>query len=245
MTPQSIAEIPNSAGFLILMANKCALRRFLPVDTYPSLFNTPEGKELRPGPQKGAPSRSGARCLPVLGRKNHRPKLGVGLVELEGHSEIIFGGIVHTDHATVLLHAILRVDEQHRLAHMQFHFHLHQSAVGIYNLRQSFDLLAFPCGVFGRHSEAHAKHHAFAAAAVYRIGRSSHDLRSFFSCLALGGRTSQERLIKLPRDRLKLTIQLSNWNLTLDRDAEFPGGARMFRTWHPSKRKAIMLEGKY
>ena len=112
MTPQSIAEIPKSADFLILMVSKRALGRFLQWTPIPSCLTPFKGKSCAHTPiQQVATGLSDDRGLPILRREHHRPKLGIGFVELKGHGEIIFGGIVHTNHAAVLLDMVLRVDK--------------------------------------------------------------------------------------------------------------------------------------
>lgn len=63
----------------------------------------------------------------------------------------------------------------------------HQAAVCIHDLRETFQLLPLALGVFCNDKEAHTQHHAFAAAAVYRNGRSSHDDLEPVTNFTLGG----------------------------------------------------------
>lgn len=67
------------------------------------------------------------------------------------------------------------VVEQHRLAHVKLRLRSHEPAVGVDHLRHDFELLGFAPDVFRDHRNAHAQHDAFAAAAVFRIGRACHD----------------------------------------------------------------------
>jgi len=113
--------------------------------------------------------------MPILGWKNHWPKLGIGLVKFEGHGKVPFCRVFDAHDAAALLHFVLRVDQQHGLPHMQFHLQFHESAVRVDDVCQGLDLLAFSLRVFRKNRDAHAQHDALAAAAVDRVGGTRHD----------------------------------------------------------------------
>src|SRR4029077_15982871 len=111
------------------------------------------------------------RKFPILGRKNNGPEFRRGAVELKGYGEEIPPRLIDAHHTATLLHAGLRVHQNHRLTHQELCFQFHQTAVRVDDQRVSVFLDLSAVSRLSENPDGYLQHHTFAAAAIARIRR--------------------------------------------------------------------------
>src|ERR1700730_4083820 len=104
---------------------------------------------------------------PVGGRKDDRPKLWGGLIELEGHGGVPGLRGLDADHMTALLHFGPFINEEKRLAGLDLHAEPHKAAMRMDDHCLRLFAQLFPLARANLHDDGNLQHYALAAPPIW------------------------------------------------------------------------------